>query len=272
MAIDLDILAKAYFYFDRPVKYKLDDSYAVEIRPILLPDYEVFMSSIDAFQIDKNAMNSVEIIQMTYLDFLFKMLIPSDEANLLFDKTLNILKLSLGWDRWNIKLDEKKRVQLINDEGAVINGKQFEDIRRIILYQNIPSFNDEYIDPDLKKSMAEVDRLKALNIEPPSLERKMAIITAHCGLSKCEQMKMTIRAHQLLFNECAGEVEFTTTRPIAMYAGKAKEIEHWIYKRKKDKFDGYITSVDAYNKSMGGDGTIKAASSTMISQTNNISR
>ena len=173
------------------------------------------MSSIDAFQIDKNAMNSVEIIQMTYLDFLFKMLIPSDEANLLFDKTLNILKLSLGWDRWNIKLDEKKRVQLINDEGAVINGKQFEDIRRIILYQNIPSFNDEYIDPDLKKSMAEVDRLKALNIEPPSLERKMAIVTAHCGLSKFEQMKMTIRAHQLLFNECAAEVEFTTTRPIA---------------------------------------------------------
>lgn len=272
MAIDLDILAKAYFYFDRPVQYKLDQSHVVEIRPILLPDYEVFMSSIDIFQIDKNAMNSVEIIQMTYLDFLFKMLIPSDDTDLLFDKTLNLLKLSLGWNRWNITLDEKNRVRLINDEGAIINGKQFEDIRRIILYQNIPSYDDSYVDPDLKKSMAEVDRLKALNIEPPSLERKMAIVTAHCGLSKFEQMKMTIRAHQLLFNECAAEVEFTTTRPIALYAGKAKEIEHWIYKKKKDKFDGYITSVDAYNKSMGGDGTIKAASSTMISQINNISR
>lgn len=273
MAIDVNLLERAYFYFDKPVQYKIDNEYTVDILPISLLDYEVFTSSVDVLQIDKNSLNSVEIIQMSYLDFLFKILLVTDESNLLLDKMINLMRLCLGWTKWVPKIDEKKKSSLFNTEtGCVINGKQFEDIRRIILYQNILSYDDSYIDPDLKKSMAEMDRLKALNIEAPSLERKIAIITAHCGLSKSEQLKMTIRSHQLLFNECCGEVEFSTTRPIALYAGKAKEIDHWIYKRKKDKFDGYITSVESYNKSMGGDGSVKSASSDTISQVNNISK
>lgn len=271
MAIDIEVLEKGYFYFDKPVPYKLSDKTHVDITPISVYDSEVFLSSCDILQIDKNALNSVEIIQMSYLDFLLKVMLPTDQSGLMLDKFCNILKLCLGMPDWNIKMDKKKRISILApDDSFEITGKQFDDIKRIILYQNVPHYDDTYIDPDLKKMMGEVDRLKSQGISTPNLERRMAIITAHCGIDKQTLMQYTMRSLQLLFEECAGEVEFTTLRPMMLYAGKAKELEHWIYKKKKDRLDGYVTSVESYNKSMGGDGVVKQANSDMIKQINNI--
>ena len=150
-----------------------------------------------------------------------------------------------------------------NEQDIVIKAKDFDNIRRIILYQNLIHYDDEYINPEIKKMMAEVDAVKNAGIEPPTIERRMAIITAHCGISKQEQMNMTYRSHSLLFEEVYGEVEFETTRPILIYAGKGNEIDHWIFKKKKDKYDGYMTDDDSYAQSMGGDrNAIKTASST----------
>ena len=271
MAIDIEVLEKGYFYFDKPVPYKLSDTTHVDITPISVYDSEVFLSSCDILQIDKNALNSVEIIQMSYLDFLLKVMLPTDQSGLMLDKFRNILKLCLGMLDWKIKMDDKKKISIVApDDSFEITGKQFDDIKRIILYQNVPHYDDTYIDPDLKKMMGEVDRLKSQGISTPNLERRMAIITAHCGIDKQTLMQYTMRSLQLLFEECAGEVEFTTLRPMMLYAGKAKELEHWIYKKKKDRLDGYITSVESYNKSMGGDGVVKQANSDMIKQINNI--
>lgn len=271
MAIDIEVLEKGYFYFDKPVPYKLSDKTHVDITPISVYDSEVFLSSCDILQIDKNALNSVEIIQMSYLDFLLKVMLPTDQSGLMLDKFRNILKLCLGMLDWKIKMDDKKKISIVApDDSFEITGKQFDDIKRIILYQNVPHYDDTYIDPDLKKMMGEVDRLKSQGISTPNLERRMAIITAHCGIDKQTLMQHTMRSLQLLFEECAGEVEFTTLRPMMLYAGKAKELEHWIYKKKKDRLDGYVTSVESYNKSMGGDGVVKQANSDMIKQINNI--
>lgn len=271
MAIDIEVLEKGYFYFDKSVPYKLSDTTHVDITPISVYNSEVFLSSCDILQIDKNALNSVEIIQMSYLDFLLKVMLPTDKSGLLLDKLSNIFRLCLGMKTWKLKVKEKQKLSIVApDDSFEITGKQFDDIKRIILYQNVPHYDDTYIDPDLKKMMGEVDRLKSQGISTPNLERRMAIITAHCGVNKQTLMQYTMRSLQLLFEECAGEVEFTTSRPIMLYAGKAKELEHWIYKKKKDRLDGYVTSVESYNKSMGGDGVVKQANSDMIKQINNI--
>ena len=120
------------------------------------------------------------------------------------------------------------------------------------MYQNVPGYDDSYINPDLKKAMEETNAMKNKGVELPNIERRMAIVTAHCGISKKEQMEMTMRSHMLLFNEVAGEVEFTTIRPIALFGGKGNEIPHWIYQPKKDKFDGYISEVSKIKGKFGG--------------------
>lgn len=249
MSIDINLLTRTYFYFDEPVIYKLNN-YDLQIFPITVKQSEFFLHSIGLFSVDKNSAPNVEIIQMSYLRFILSVLIPADDANL--SKFTNLLSLCLHMDDPRIQITNANKINLIEGEGKYsINELQFEDIRRIILYQNLIRFDDTYINPELKKAMQETDELKNKDIDYPTIERKMAIITAHTGLSKKEQMDMTYRSHSLLFEEVYNEVDFTTIRPVVAFSGNDNKLEHWIFKKKKNKMDKYITQVDKYAQSMG---------------------
>ena len=251
MSINLDILSRTYFYFDEPVDYKLTEK-TIQIYPITVKQSEFFLSSARLLSVDKNTMPSVEIIQMSYLQFILDILMLQDKDNL--QRFVNILNLCLQMKDPRVKRTDTGKPILVEGKGEYsINGQQFEDIRRIILYQNLIHFDDSYINPDLKQAMNEMDEVRNKGLENPTLERKIAIITAHTGISKKEQMEMTYRSHSLLFEEVCGEVEFTTIRPVALFGGSGDKLDHWIFKKKKDKMEGYITNVDKYAQSMGGD-------------------
>lgn len=249
--LNLDLYRKAYFYFDLPVEYKIEDK-TLLIYPIIVKDSEIFLSSVSVIDIDKNASDSVEIIQMSYLAFIYNVLFQ-DEINI--SKFVNILKYCLHVKNPCVGFDDNSRPYLKIDDDFSIGPKDFENIRRLILYQNLIHYDDEYMDSDLKKAIEDTNRLRNKNVEVPNIERKCAIITAHCGLSKKEQLEMTMRAHSMLFDEVYGEIEFTTTRPILLYAGKGKDIDHWIYRKKKDKLDSYITEKSKLVQQMGGENT-----------------
>ena len=249
MKIDIDFYKKAYFYFDKPVDYQIKDK-LIKIYPIAVEDSEVFLSSMNILMVDKNSSPSVEIIQMSYLEFIYKFLFQ-DQTNI--DRFVNILKYCLHINSPYIGFDENNKPYLVDKENDILIGsKDFDNIKRLILYQNLIHYDDEYINPELKATMNEIDELRNKGIDSPTIERRIAIITAHCGLSKQEQLKMTYRSHSLLFEEVYGEVEYTTLRPIALFGGNGDKIDNWIYKKKKDKFDGYITDADKYSASMGG--------------------
>ena len=252
VAINIDFLTKQYFYFDTPVPYELKCGQILEIRPVSVLKSEVFLASCDIIAIDKNSASSVEIIQMSYLEFIARV-IAHNEINVA--KFANILSICLGIAHPVWKKDERQKLNLFDvNSGVLITPKEFEDIRRIILYQNLLDFDDSYISPALKDAIEETNKLKNKGYATPTLERRIAIITAHTGLSKKEQLEMSYRAHALLFREVCGEVEFTTIRPAALSAGKAKDLEHWIYKKEKGRLDGYIMNADDFIKTMNGNG------------------
>lgn len=258
MAVDIKLLEQLYFTFDEDVPYKLEDGTQVTISPIMLRQSETFLVSADLLKIDKNSLGSVEIIQMSYLEFLYSHVFTKDKTALY--KFNVILTFCLKWTHWRlVRNNETNEIGVLNEETqAIISEQDFDNIRRIIMFQNILNYNDDYISPDLKKMMAEVDSVKNGNVQMPSLERKIAIITAHCGLSKKDQLQMTMRAHQSLFEEVCGEVDFSTTRSAALFAGKAEEIGHWIFPKKKGKYDGYMVSMNKYSQSFGGQQSIVA--------------
>lgn len=261
MSIDINFYKEAYFTFDKPVPYKLKCGKEIIIKPISLSDSMLFMTSYGILDIDKNSTNDAEVISMSYLKFLVQRVLTF--SDLPKQQLINICLLCLDFEYPQIIVDDKGRVFLgdffknTKEEKFRISQKEFDEIRRIILYQNLPNYDDDYINPELKQRMAEVDELRGKNLDTPSLERRIAIITSHCGISKTEQLSMTFRAHSILFQEVNNEVEYMCTKPIAIYGGKADEIQ-WIFKKKKDKFSDYITSVEDYNKSMGGNGSVKS--------------
>ena len=261
VSIDLENLSRTYFYFDIPVKYKLKNEHVLEIYPIDVCSSEIFLSSVQLLTIDKNSLPDPKIIQMSYLQFICDFLIRDPSF---LQRMVNILTLCLHTINPKIVRDELNRPAIIDNElGYKITHREFDDIKKIILYQNLIHYDDEYINPEFKKAMDEMDELKAKQYEMPNIERKIAIITAHTGLSKKEQLSMTLRSHSLLFEEVTGEVDFTTMRAIALFAGKGNEIDHWIYKKKTGKFDKYVTQVDAYTKSMGGGKQIKSSNTDL---------
>ena len=276
VSIDLDYLSRTYFYFDEPVDYKLDN-YTIQIFPINVKYSEIFLSSVGLLSIDKNSLPSVEIIQMSYLQFIIDVLLHNSNGDTM-QQFINLLSLSLHMkDPRIIRNNFGSPILIEGDDEYRINGQQFEDIRRIILYQNLIHFDDSYINPELKQSIAEVDNLKNKNLIIPSLERKIAIITAHTGLSKSSQIEMSYRSHSLLFAEVCGEVEFTTVRPVALFGGEDNKIEHWIYKKEKNKLSEYITSVEKYTQSMGSNqnaikSSIAQTGQTYVNQFNNFNK
>lgn len=257
--MNIEQLDRQYFYFDKPVPYEVDGG-VVLIYPIELMDSELFLASCDILVINKNVTPSVEIIQMSYLEFLVKEVLR-EEVNRA--KLQILLKYCLHLEKPRVVIDGNKYLIADDEADVLINSRQFEDIRRIIMYQNVLHYDDSYVDSDLKKAMEETDALKHSNTELPSVERKMAIITAHCGMPKSEQLKMTYRSHCLLFEEVSGEVEFSTARLMVFLAnmfsgkkGRPQEIDHWIYRKKKGKFDGYVTELNQHTSKFGADANL----------------
>ena len=254
MPFDLDYLKRNFFYFDLPVDYSLGPNSTLKIYPVSVKDSEYFLYSKGILDIDKNSLPDVKIIQMSYLQFVFEYLMK-DKENL--QKLVNILFLCLHFNKPFFNFDENGKILLIDKElNVVINEKQFDDIRSIILYQNLIDYDDEYINPELKAKLDEAQYLKSRNIVAPSLERKIAIITAHTGIDKKSQLEMTYRSHTLLFQEVYEETEYTTMYPILFMFGNADKTEQWIYKKKKGKFADQTISVSDYNKQAGGLGEV----------------
>jgi hypothetical protein len=260
VSVNIDLLKTAYFPFDKAVPYKAGDK-IIEIKPVKLIDSALYSASEPILKMDKNSINDVKIIQMSYLQFISDVLIPSDA---IYATSLGtILLLCLGMTNPILQRDDKGKPYL-QDGDIVIKPNHFEEIMRIILYQNDARYDDEYINPDLKKAMQDMDKLKAKGKEPPNLERRMAIVTAHTGVPKKDLLEMTLRSFDALFSEVVGEVEFLTTRALILHSGQAEKADHWIFPKKKDKFEGYITDVGDYSKSMGGDGKVKTSSNTSM--------
>lgn len=265
MAIDLEYLTNAYFTTDEPVPYNLKCGKTIEITPVKMSKVMVFVSSYGVLTIDKNQSNDVEVIQMSYLKFISTLM--KDKA--IMQQMTNICLLCLGFEMPFIRYDDRGRAILSNlridhehesvEELFSITAKEFEDIRRIILYQNIPTYDDAYINPELRTAMDEMDALRAKGIELPSMERRISIITSHTGIPKSEQLKMSLREHSLLFEEVGKEVDYIALKGVASNNGNSDNVQ-WIYKKSKGKFDDYITSVEQYNKSMGGDGKVNRVS------------
>ena len=265
VSIDINVLQEIYFAHDKSVPYQLRDGNTLNILPVYVQDFAVFYHSVGILQIDKNALNKVEYIQMKYLQFLFEVMFPQDKFYI--QQFINIINLCLDLKKAMINADEHGKVYIYDEEKQIkIDAKDFDEISRIIMYQNFYRYDDSYVNPDVQRAMREVDELKGKAYEEISLERKEAIITAHTGISKKDLEEMTYRSFSMLFDEVCGEVEFTTTREIALFAGKGDEIEHWIYKKKKNKMDGYFVTTEQYAKSMGrkptdivqGDGSVSS--------------
>lgn len=85
-----------YFQNDEPCPYRTKDGYELMINPVKVKDWSIFESSLDVLKIDKNSINNIDIIKMSYLDFLCSIVIPNDRIS--GTKLANVFYYSMGYE------------------------------------------------------------------------------------------------------------------------------------------------------------------------------
>ena len=100
---------------------------------------------------------------------------------------LNICKLCFGYEKIGIVEKNKKNcLALCNEDETIehiITPKEFDDIMKIILNQNDSSYDNRYINPEVRELMESYYKAKYNNMRSPTLEEKKAYVTSKTGIS-----------------------------------------------------------------------------------------
>ena len=146
--------------------------------------------------------------------------------------------------------DEKGK-GFIRVKDVIIKKKDFDELRKIICYQNMPDYNDDYIDPALKAELEEVERLKNKGVVLPTLEKQMCCVVTGSGYTFESIKNISLRKFILLLRTIDVKLHYQIYKAnensgaVTFKGG----LDHWIYETKKTRFDN-IVSLDSLKEKL----------------------
>lgn len=232
-----------YFANAEPVPFTVkDNNYIIHIKPVTVKMYPFYQDNINILLIDKNRIGNVEIIQMSYLQYLIDVVFQEKD----YQKALvTILDLSLGEEyTYTVgHLDNgKPYLGLVKDDELLckITPKEFDKISEIILYYNDRHFDSNYMSEDVRKAMEDYYKLKFKDTYMPTLEERKAFVSFKSGLTLNEINDLTYRYFDLIYNTCIDNDMFFSQKIIQAsekYKVNDNEIVYPLFKKKNDKLD-----------------------------------
>ena len=234
--VDLKVLEDNYFVNMEDVPYQLKKGGTIFIKPIIVKDYFRYMWAKEILTIEKNEINDIQIIQMSYLEFLIKYVFAKDTG--LTDKVRWIIKMCLDEDYVAIGDD---CIYICTQEARVkyvISAKEFDEISKIIQAQNDINYDDRYVSPEVKELMQEYYRVKYKNVVAPSLEKKKAFVSSKISKTFKEINELPYREFDLIYEACKDSEIYIGQKIIqGSYKYKVDEdIKHPLYEPKKDQY------------------------------------
>jgi hypothetical protein len=203
----------------KPTEYK-----GIMIHPITMVECQEFYESVRCLMYEKNRSQDIAVIKMNYFNFLFRVMV---EEPSIFERLDKLLKLVLRQQEFKFTYDGEHAGLLIN--GIAIDGSDFDEIKSIILEQNLIEHSEEILDEELEKELREAEEFMARkNGTPATLEER--IITLHCLSHIPYDCLESYTIYQ--FNKTLERFSIIKNFDIyaALYAenGKAKDIDHWL--------------------------------------------
>ena len=237
--VDLKDLELRYFCNGYDVPYEIKNGGILYVKPILVKDYPFYEISKGLLEINKNEINDINVIKMSYLEFLFNLINVDATYN---NALIELCKLTLGYEKIAIGIHNNKKCLLLCDEENtvkyIITSKEFDDIAKIILNQNDANYDNRYINPEVRELMAEYYKVRYNNIRTPSLEEKKAYVVSKTGINLSQLNDMTYRLFDLTYNSCINsEIYFAQKMVQCSYKYEVKEdIKHPLFEPKKDPY------------------------------------
>ena len=246
--------------FGEPVDYK-----GLKIKPIVVRDAEKFLDAIDVFQIEKNKIPDVNIIKMSYLEFLTGIMALE---KLYVNNFLCLLSLTLGMEYkddyrvggeefeanellsqsllngdstyyingWDLEINIKKGRATIRLMNTVLNSNEFDEFIKIIMFQNIDGYNDMEMSDDFRRVVNQYYTLKYKGIHEPTIEDKMMAIIVSSSYTMETIKEMPIRSFDRLFGCSVKKVDYIATKPLEIHMKEGESIDHWVFYPDRDKY------------------------------------
>lgn len=272
VATDINAIIEPYRAFDAPVPYK-----ELLLYPVQAQDYYKFMSNVGVLGIQKNRTPDVRIIQMSYLQFVFGLILNDVEWR---KKFIDIMQLclrvevaELGNHRiqrgsfWNEMgangelifhlngyevdfIDRNERI-FIRLNGIELNGAEFDELIRYIHFQNVYDYFDDFINDDVREVIEKFYSMKNKDIVPPTFEQKIISVMSALGVAKPQVATMTMISVEQLFHSVVRRTDYMIEhnyRAHAMTDKPLPDIEHWAYKSNKERFSEVFVNADSFAK------------------------
>ena len=237
--VDLKDLELKYFCNGYDVPYEIKNGGVLNIKPILVKDYPIYEIAKGILEINKNEINDINVIKMSYLEFLFNLINVNTTYN---NGLIEICRLSFGYEKIAIGIHNNKKCLLLCDEDNVVKyiimPKEFDDIIKIILNQNNANYDNRYVSPEVRELMEEYYKVKYNNIRTPSLEEKKAYVISKTGDNLSQINDMPYRLFDLIYNSCINsEIYFAQKMVQCSYKYEVKEdVKHPLFEPKKDPY------------------------------------
>ncbi len=272
VATDINAIIEPYRAFDAPVPYK-----ELLLYPVQAQDYYKFMSSVGVLGIQKNRTPDVRIIQMSYLQFVFGLILNDVEWR---KKFIDIMQLCLRvevaelsnhriqrgsfWNEMGANgelifhlngyevdfIDRNERI-FIRLNGIELSGAEFDELIRYIHFQNVYDYFDDFINDDVREVIEKFYSMKNKDIVPPTFEQKIISVMSALGVTKPQVATMTMISIEQLFHSVVRRTDYMIEhnyRAHAMTDKPLPDIEHWAYKSNKERFSEVFVNADSFAK------------------------
>ena len=272
VATDINAIIEPYRASDVPVPYK-----ELLLYPVQAQDYYKFMSSVGVLGIQKNRTPDVRIIQMSYLQFVFGLILNDVEWR---KKFIDIMQLCLKvevaelsnhriqrgsfWNEMGANgelifhlngyevdfIDRNERI-FIRLNGIELSGAEFDELIRYIHFQNVYDYFDDFINDDVREVIEKFYSMKNKDIVPPTFEQKIISVMSALGVTKPQVATMTMISIEQLFHSVVRRTDYMIEhnyRAHAMTDKPLPDIEHWAYKSNKERFSEVFVNADSFTK------------------------
>lgn len=245
--VDFKQLELIYFQNNKPVPYRLKCGTIIYINPIRVEDWNLFNASLSLFSIEKVDVDDLEVLKLSYIDFIIYLISQEKSYEMML---YNILSQSLKEQNIAIAKSNSKNVVVICDEEdtikAVITSKELEEIRKIILKQNIYDYDDRYISPDVKREIEAYNKIKYSNIAQPDFEKKKVFVMSKNGISEDSLNKMFYRTFSRMFKLMVDNDIYFANKMIEASPKYQVEdsVTHPLFAKEEDATKNAFVSVD----------------------------
>lgn len=243
-------------YFDLPIKYK-----ELNIYPVYVKNYYEFYYFSQCLTVEKNIIPDPKVISMSNLEFIFWYTENNFEKEpylLWFDRLLSIClpenaesfqPIEKSIDKY--RYDEKGR-PFFEINGKAYDSKDFDEIKKIIINQNLIELPDESISKEVRDSLEEARRYKEKlsNTKTGTLEDYIVSLAVVTGWTYDYIYSLTIRKFISSLRRLDNYIHYKiylSSSMSGMVEFKDKSfIKHWLSNiNEKDKYKDVSMDLDA---------------------------